>query len=92
MPSKAFNTALKELAEGKKIVKVQRALFPPDQVECLVYDEDQNFLCQQVVSKATLKAMEGRPGMFAMKAYFIATFNAAERKWDIGEMVQDQDW
>jgi hypothetical protein len=74
------------------VVKVQRAIRPPDEPDCLVYDEDHEHISKQVIPDSAMKAMKERSGIFSMKAYFEAEWDEFAEGWLIGKIVKDEPW
>lgn len=74
------------------IVKVQRAIFPPDQKDCLVYDESHKHVVTQPVHADILKVMRKRKGFLGLKAYFEAQWESTQGVWLVGKLVSDRDW
>ena len=74
------------------VVKVQRALFPRDRVDCLVYDEAHTHVVEQRVHSDVLATMKKRPGMLAFRAFFEAEWDEGFGAWKIGKWVKDRSW
>jgi hypothetical protein len=67
------------------IVKVQRAIMPPDKVELLIYARGHHHMQEQIVPPTVRNAMGDD-----LKAYFKASWFVD--KWVIHKRVADQDW
>jgi hypothetical protein len=66
---------------GLQIVKVQRALYPPDG-DALIYDQDRKHPQQRPLTAAEKHMMAGEA-----RAFFQASWNTTSRRWTLLERV-----